>query len=365
MDKKSEPVLHTCLAAPGLGKTESFLSRLGGMIIEEEKHVLLALPTMKLSDDIKNRCKKMYGDNFKPNVINSESHPNVTRALKTILEFRERRFVICTHEALHRLDAEYLDGWILVFDELPNVLALGDANFKEAERDRIEKYTDENKHGKLSIKSGLKTELQERIATAKKGNNESALGKEELAIFEALLDTVDVYVDKPDKHDKRAYRIIKIHDYSSHIKRASECHLMCANLDDMIFEAFLNIWDIKTETSYLTPQTTTYSNTDRITIYPQLEGRKFTKGLALREYKDGKLGKKLDYHKPKDYQVIDEMLGRTFKTLANRKRLLFTNKYANFTQLKTPEQWIECKYDSRGLNSFEFGCCTFDGLVRT
>lgn len=358
------------IAAAGCGKTTAFVQALPSLF-EQQKRVVIALPTTKLADDVEKRSIEeltKVGCDTRPHLMHSGSQNNVHNALEAVLQNKNYRFVICTHESLTAVKPEVFRGWITVVDEVPRILDTNTCNLDEEERRSIFEYA-EVVEGRLVLLWGKKTLLKERMAKLTVRTVDTTISDNERAIFGALLDEVTVWVDPIDRNRKQAFRIIRIDDYRSVINHSDEFHVMCATFNGTLFEGFCKYWEAIYMPSIFTPKNRMHEQTHWIRLYPLLKDIKFSKSLYLSEYKDGYRGENKSYYS--GGQWLDYLLKQVAMEVGEEECLLFTNKGIRFKWLENREQWEYCPFDSRGSNLYTsyknaavLFCCNADGLNR-
>lgn len=344
--------LYLAEASPGKGKTHALIESIPALV-RQRKHILIAAPTTDLADDIKNRVNQ-NDSSITVQIFHSQLYPN--QSIKKLVEERLRNrisaCVICTHEALRRIDPKSLKGWVLVVDELPKVLELASFNLDAVNREPLFKYT-EISDDRLCITRNQKTQLKSRFKNTATGalQPDSTLSVPESTIYKALLDNHYVFADPVDKKGIQAFRIIEINDLSSLIKSADECHLLCATYKGSILEAFCDFWGLKTQKSRFTPTATKYTNSERVTIFPLIRDKKFSASLAYTEYQDGVWGEAKGNYMGGQY--IDYMLGKVCHVVKDSEVLAFKNTRVRFSWLKYPKKWKFSSFDSRGVNGYK------------
>jgi hypothetical protein len=323
-------VIHALISAPGSGKTEAFLTRLPALI-EANKHLILALPTLVLSDDIGRRASKA-GINFR--TIDQRSGEAVVFTLEKTLEEKIDAFVICTQESMRHVRHELLQGWVLVIDELPKVVDYPDYALKPVELKRVFDFTEEH-GGQLWIKNNLEQAVREQVLTNRKdgqGPDSSTLGKAGAHIFRLLLSNVDVFIDQSQLDGIRHVRAVEeFTNWWGIMAAAMEIHVFAANLQKSEFELFAKIHGFRFIESMLTSSI----NSSVVTIYPIVQkGRYFSKRMMLATHGSERL---IDF-------VLMRALSYTTST-----PLVFANKWARL-QFRSNIEYAP--KDCRGLNKY-------------
>lgn len=327
-------LIHTAIARPGAGKTETLLANIP-TLIGSGKQVVLALPTLVLADDIANRASSL---NVPFRTIHNRDGEPVTPKLESALRETRNSLIICTQEAIRRIPHFLLRGWTLVIDELPKVVDYPDYLLKPTELGRVFDYTDE-RDGQLWIKDDLKSEVQQQVITNhadSAGKGCSTLGSSAANIFRLLLAEVDVFIDQPQADGKRHIRAVEeFRDWWDIFSSADETHVLAANVSGSEFERFADkVHGFSFTRSIFTPKPGTYSST--VTIHPLMP--------------KGQIFSKRKMTEPCGHQrLIDFILEATLEHAAS-KPLLFANKWA---ELKEADGAQHVAKDCRGLNSYD------------
>jgi len=336
-------VIHTALAAPGAGKTESFIQH-APRLLSEGKCILLALPTIKLTDSIVQRC-----NGIALRVVNSTTCQHVSPVLASALGEKCDRFLITTHESLFQVDPRLLNGWVVVIDEIPQVLSLPYYWFDPIELGSIHVVAYESE-GQLFLreeqKVGIEFALETHRAAAVGADRTSMLSKAGAIIFQSLLLGRTVFIDSATDSGNRCIRPILELDCWSRLMAAEEVHVLGANVKGGLFDSFAQAHGFTFTLSMFTPDFAGYQCP--ITIYPLLpQGKKYSKSAALTTL-DGERAQKHDGGEPR--QIIDALLN-TALSKAGNKPLLFKNNWADFRWLPKGQATV-CTMDSRGLNDY-------------
>lgn len=324
-------VIHVAVGAPGSGKTESLISKLPALI-SKGNHLILAVPTLALSDDIAARVASI---GLACRTINQRCEGIVVDELELALEEKASTFIICTHESIRRVQHSALNGWILVLDELPQVVDYPDYALKPAELRRVLDYTKE-RDGQLWIIDDLHKSVHEQVSTNRRdghGPDSSTLGKAAAHIFRLLLSEVDVFIDRAGPTGIRHVRAVEeFSDWWQIISAAIETHVLAANVHNSEFELFAKIRGFQFIKSIFTPPPTRLRTS--VTIYPILHsGQFFSKKLMLSLHEQERF---IDF-------LLAKVLSRTIST-----PLLFANKWAGFQLRKN-----YVPKDCRGLNKYD------------
>ncbi|AEB58090.1 helix-turn-helix domain-containing protein [Ectopseudomonas mendocina] len=325
--------IYTAIARPGAGKTEALLTKLPPLL-HEGKRVILALPTLVLSNDITERASHM---GIPVRTIDQRTEELVIPELKLALREKRESFIICTQEAIRRVPHSLLHGWMLVIDELPKVVDYPDYEIKPEELKRVFDYTEE-RNSQLWIKDGLKDLVEKQVSTNRAdatGTDCSTLGRSAAHIFRLLLSDVSVFIDQPKANGARHVRAVEeFLDWWKIFSSAEEAHVLAANISGSEFEQFAQVHGFTFSNSVFTPGPGAYAST--VTIYPLMpKGQNFSKRKMLTPCGSERL--------------IDFVLRTTLKHVRS-KPLLFANKWAGLQRMGGV-QYVE--KDCRGLNSYD------------
>lgn len=325
-------IINTSIAPPGAGKTQALLSQLPALL-DAGKRVILALPTLVLSDDIAKRASKA-GVVYR--TIDQHSGEVVVLALEKALKEKADSFIICTQESIRKVQHKLFFGWVLVVDELPKIVDYPDYALKPMELERVLHFTDEL-DGQLWIKDGLEKAVQEQVSTNRadaRGTACSTLGKSATHIFRLLLSGVDVFIDQPQPDGVRHIRAVEeFTDWWGIFSSAMESHVLAASIKNSEFEVFATVHGFRFKQSDFTPKGN--SITSAVTIYPVVQkGQKFSKRMMLAPHGDELL--------------IDVVLKQILEH-ARSTPLLFANKWSGLQFTRDAEYVPK---DCRGLNCY-------------
>lgn len=325
--------IHTATAQPGAGKTEALLTQIPSLFAEG-KRIVLALPTLVLSDAITERASAL-GIAFR--TIDHRSGEPVAPELIAALRLKQDSFLICTQEAIRRVHHSLLRGWMLIVDELPKVVDYPDYLLNPIELERVLDYAEE-RSGQLWIKNGLDEAVRDQIHTNRadaSGTDCSTLGSSAAHIFRLLLCGVDVFIDQPQENGKRHIRAVEeFLDWWKIFASSDEVHVLAANVAGSEFELFARVHGFTFARSMFTPEQSGYTST--ITIYPLMpKGQTFSRTKMLAKHENERL--------------IDLVLRVTLEQNKTRP-LLFASKWSGLE--RNPRVQYVPK-DCRGLNSYD------------
>ncbi|MFU3272152.1 DEAD/DEAH box helicase [Pseudomonas aeruginosa] len=343
--------IYTAIAAPGAGKTQALIEQLKNYMTSGER-VVIALPTLNLSDDILNNMMKV---GITPKVINSnDSAGKTTHTINGTLRSGSHSVVVITHEGLRLSDPNLMRGHILVIDELPDPFELQHiTNMSEVEASQFTSVL-EKSNGRFSIKSKLKTMISERVKTYRRAEKNqsvaSTLSEAEFKVFNAILSHGIVHTDdtKNEQNEIQNLYIIEFKDIFEHIKKSKETHILAANIEGGLFDLFLKSHEFQVKTSSLTPKH--YEYDCNITIYPMLN-EPWSKGKVLRD----ESGTFNITHHGNQNQLIDKIFSTAINNTPNERFIVIQNKWGKFSkgylkQSKVPEiEFLD--FDCRGLNT--------------
>ncbi|CAI8975359.1 Helicase [Pseudomonas donghuensis] len=327
--------IYIAIAAPGAGKTEALLSRLPA-IQGASKRIVLALPTLILIDHVAQRASSA-GVPFR--TIDNRGGELVASELESALREKRDSFIICTQEALRRVQHSLLRGWTLVIDEVPKIVDYHDYALNPIELRRVLDYTEEA-NGQLWIKDELSQTVSNQVNTNRAdstGADCSTLGNSAAHIFRLLLSDVAVFIDQPQKKDgiRHVRAVEELLGWWSIMSFADEVHVLAANIAGSEFEVFANLHGFTFKVSTFTPDAGQY--TSPVFIYPIMpKNQIFSRTKMNAEHGDSKL-----------YDLALE----TILKETDSKPLLFKNKWAQPKQRSKVQQ---VPIDCRGLNGYDF-----------
>jgi len=335
-------VIHTAVSAPGAGKTQSLISQIPSLL-SAGRSIVLALPTIMLTDSFTSRIPA--GVPYR--VVNSTTCDHVGSALQSALGQKSVPFVITTHQSIFTLEPSLLSGWLLVIDELPPVVDFPAFPFEPSELAQLLINAEEH-DGRLYIRDGcieaIETSLETFKAVSAGATRTSMLSKEGAHIYECLKDGHPVFIDSEMANGNRYVRSVVESSCWSTFAAAEEVHILAANVDGSLFDAFAQVHEFTLARSVFTPEFEGY--TSEITIYPVMPmGRIYSKtAVTLAQAST-------DQQMHGEHLVIDVIL-KTALQQTTGTPLLFNNKWASFRWL--PKEAVHrCSIDSRGLNEYQ------------
>ncbi|MHC8393877.1 DEAD/DEAH box helicase family protein [Pseudomonas sp. LB3P93] len=352
----TKKIIYTAIAAPGAGKTQAVVNKIPDYINNGFK-VVMALPTLKLNDDI---LKTMRKANLTPLIINSDqdeikhNKTSVTRVLAQVLRSKAHPLIIVTHDALRRTDPILLKGYLLIIDEIPEFMDINHFTLKSKEAETIFATT-EAFNNQLQIKDGLLTEITARVKTYKSSmsnkDNASTLSAIEHKIYDTIL-TGNIVLVETEKGGIINFHTIVEKSVFAQIDRARETHILAANIDGGLFDLFAKKLGYKYTRSKLTPEPSKYNCP--IYIYPMLNGS-WSKSKVLAN-EEGNLGYT---HDGQNNQIIDRVFETAIQHSPNENFLVIQNSWSKFSEKYQPQAQkanTKIKFvpmDCRGLNCYQ------------
>jgi len=348
--------IHTAIAAPGAGKTQTVINKIPELIRHGRK-IVMALPTLSLNNDILDSMTKA---NLKPRIINSKqdevkhNKTSVTRAITDSLLKGDDNLIIITHDGLRRINPVLLRGYILIVDELPEIMDINHFTLNREDAEPVFAVTN-TFNNQLQIKDNQLAEIKDRVKTYKTSivdkESASTLSALEHKIFDALLTNNIVHYDT-DTEEKTTFHIVVDKSVFPQIDQASETHVLAANIQGGMFDLFARKLGYQYKESLFTPKPTTY-NCD-IYIYPMLN----CSWSKLKVLADNQ-GPQKHTHTGENNQIIDRIFDTALQHTPNEKFLVVRNSWAKFSEnyrSSAKETRTEIKFvkmDCRGLNCFQ------------
>lgn len=327
-----------CIASAlmGAGKTRGFIGK-----INPEDNIILAVPTIKLGDDIVLAMKK-EGINYE--VFNSEDNfleSTKSRIEKKLIEEKDGCVLIITHKSLSMLNTDCLIGWKVVCDEVPNL-----SNCKYSREippstyERLFKgLVQDHEDGAVTIRDGVPDSLLlEELKKSTLAGIESAE-----MMFSGLLERKAV-VKLLNKKKGYIITIADYIDYANIIESCNSFHVMGNSVEKSLFYQFLKVRGYKIKESEYAPGSFKYRSS--VTLVPLFNTEKISRQkMELKE--DGSKSLKFDetclgwkgIKKAIEYHQGERILVQCFSWM----RKFPFNHYTNVTVTS---------FDSRGLNVF-------------
>lgn len=345
--------IHAAIAAPGAGKTQTLINQLKDSVKSGEK-VVIALPTLKLNQEIIERIKAA---GFNPRIINSEETDGkpVSQVINGVLQNGNECVILVTHEGILRSDPLLLKGYTLVFDEVPSILELDHFALKIDEARDILDSTEIIKN-QLKIKHGLTAKLKNRVNNYKTSSADrvlkSVLSQAEYKVFSTILNKNIVHIEqgKVDEKEVIHFHIISEKNYLPHIKASKECHILAANIQGGLFDLYIKKSGLAYKKSKFTPKPFQYDCD--IVIYPMLD-KSWSKTQALKN----EAGNYWEHRGRYNDQIIDKVLATAINHNPTGKFLVIKNNWAKFgpnyfpKEVKTEIDY--CGIDCRGIDSYK------------
>ncbi|NWO07286.1 MAG: helix-turn-helix domain-containing protein [Alteromonadaceae bacterium] len=336
-------VAHISQALPGAGKTQAFIDHVADG--ELERGIVLALPTLKLVNDVHERLWGAGVDTIK---ITSETGSGTSHAVEMVLDDRREDdplVLVVTHACLRLIDPMCLVGWNLVIDEVPDISNTGSLTIWKATFETFcEPYIDIDEGGLTTLKAGNK-------ALFEKVSEEHSKDKFIVAasVFNALVDSdVDVYVKYQKAKGNYRMGCVGFHDYVECFRCADESHLLGHAVERSLLYLHLEASGFEFKESRYQPEFQSYKMSP--TLVPLYKGDRFSKTVLLTNDKgEAKTTWESDVSGEK---VIDNAMGH------NGTASILTQVHSWCEYDFSDEHMIQTGFDARGLN-------TFTGVNRT
>lgn len=326
--------VHIANALPGAGKTQHFIDG-----VKRHDRVLLAAPTIKLGNDIKDR---LVSSGIATTILNSESITlgNVKDSIeKALQEIDYGCVVIITHTALLSIDAARLQGWCVVIDEVPNInncqsAAIGFSTFGDLFDSRVQVHED----GTVTMMEGMEHEIRERYPQAHRAKIYPSI-----VMFGGLIDpTAEITLEKKDKE----YIIMKsaYHDFSKIIEHSKELHVLGNAIERSLFYRLVIARGFLIEESRYQPDSKRYTMAP--TIIPLFSGERISKTILLTR-KDGTRSDTFD-----ESCIGWSVLGNALDSLNGRPALVQIYDWAKTFPFDRYSNVEITPFDARGLNGY-------------
>lgn len=336
-------VAHISQALPGAGKTQAFIDHVADG--ELERGIVLALPTLKLVNDVHER---LWGAGVDAIKVTSETDSGTSHVIEMVLDDRREDdaiVLVVTHAGLRLINPVCLTGWSLVIDEVPDVsntgsLTIGEATFQAV----CEPFLDIADDGLATIKEGKKDRLEKMAREQKQVKFISAA-----SAFNALGDIdIDVYVSHQKAKGSYLMECVGFHDYIECFHYADEAHLLGHAVERSLLYLHLEANGFVFKESRYQPEFQPYKLSP--TLVPLYKGNKFSKTMLLTNKKgESKTVWESDVSGEK---VIDNAMDH------NGEESILTQVHSWCEYDFSAEHIIQTGFDARGLN-------TFTGVNRT
>ncbi|WP_312245774.1 DEAD/DEAH box helicase family protein [Stutzerimonas nitrititolerans] len=337
--------IYISAGVPGSGKTEELLRQAKKWIFLGRK-LVLAVPTLKLIDEIVSRCSKLELQCFP--ICGEATTGRRVQLLEESLQ-NGRDFIITTHAAIMEIDPKTFGNYIVVFDELPQVVSVECSNVRQADLDsllvnlaydncRLELIAEKKAHALKLHKSYSRASVSSRAGTA--------CSKLEFRIYDCLLHNGCTLVRPYNSRDEYNIATAKVTDFFERIRFANEVHILTATLAGGVFHTIALAKGFRFEPSRFCPPEHAYQS--QVTLYP-LCTTKWSRAKALTTTN----GEMLADHSGKGNQYIDKMIAAAHHNNGSKPMLLFCN---HWLKKKTVSQYIDlqvCPGDNRGINAYD------------
>ncbi|MBG6288501.1 DEAD/DEAH box helicase family protein [Pseudomonas nitroreducens] len=347
-------IIHAAIAAPGSGKTQALIDQLTNCIKFGEK-LVVALPTLILSDDIINRMKSK---GLNPKVINSHDKPGFTaHSINGTLRNGNEDLILVTHEGLRLSNPALLCDYTLVIDEVPDIFEIKHIlNIRDIDAERILSETDQE-DSQIFIKQGRTEKIKDQVGIFKSSQKHesivSTLSAQEFSIFDALLKNGTVISDSCMRDGKKYFNfyITKEKEIFKHISSAKQTHILAANIEGGIFDIFAKKKGYQYQKSKFTPKPLKYNC--EIKLHPML-AEPWSKRKVLKDKSGTECNEHLGKH---NYQIIDTVFMTAINNKPNEKFIAIQNSWGKFSNEYLPEgsdTVIEfLNLDCRGINTHQ------------
>lgn len=267
-------VAHISQALPGAGKTLAFIDHVAEG--ELEQGIVLALPTLKLVDDV---YERLWGAGVDVVKVTSETDSGTSHAVEMLLDDRREDdplVLVVTHAGLRLIDPRCLAGWNLIIDEVPDItntgsLAIGEATFQTF----CEPFLDIDDDGMATLTEGNKT-LFEKVA---REHNKASFVVAASAFNALVNDDVDVYVTHQKPKGNYLMGCVGFHDYIECFRCADEAHLLGHAVERSLLYLHLEANGFEFKESKYQPEFQSYKLSP--TLVPLYRGNKFSKTMLL------------------------------------------------------------------------------------
>jgi hypothetical protein len=334
-------VVSYASALMGSGKTQSFIAQ-----IDTEDNVVYSVPKIELSESIAKRIREAGNECETINSKDNNPIPVRKRVEKALTEGREGSVIIITHATLMNINAEYLQGWKVVVDEVPEInrnehKRVGGNTFDKLFSDLLDPGIEEL----LSVCT-YKPELEMTVRglyadSLKTGNQPYSI------VLGGLLSETGVVTKENEKDGSSVTFLVHDHyDYSHVINNAEEFHVMGNGIEKTLFHLWVKKAGYDIEVSKYMPSFRGYKIPP--TLVPLVKGDKFSKKMMLTkedgtesdngEFNKDCLGWKL-LEKALEYHHGEPVLVQVFKWM----------KVFPFTKYENVEV---TEFDLRGLNDY-------------
>lgn len=338
---KMNKTIKIASSRPGTGKTWT-ACKVAREWIAKGKRVLFVVPTKLLAHEV-------YTELSDCNPLKIESQPNdpsIAKLNKHLHPAELTPLIVCQHAAFHRCSKKNLRHWIVIVDELPNHIQVHPTPVASNQLS-VFQYLGVDNEKKMFIKTGCVRKLIKHVRDFEKGgtkaNSVSLLSAAAYRICKAVIDKSDVYVSDYGNNQSLIYYA----EESGFLQRFSHCkevHLLSATWDGSLFEWFATAQGFITSESILTPSPPP-EHQQNIRIIPLLSQNQCSKNV-LESLAPINNNEKSSVQ-IRNIQVIANMVSKHIGN--NDKCLAFVHDWAN---LDEPKNFIMCKLDSRGLNSY-------------
>ncbi|MDI4637510.1 MULTISPECIES: helix-turn-helix domain-containing protein [Halomonadaceae] len=326
-------------ALMGSGKTQQFVDQLDGL-----RNIIYAAPTIDLGEGVLTRIQDEFEEHgHYSECINSRDYHKESvkaRIERALTEGREGCVLIVTQKSLLNINPEYLVGWEVVIDEVPNVL---DNVYKSVGVNTYKRFFDgllddgmEELTGNCQIEPSAEMVAYDLYADSFRNEDNTY----QIVLGGLLSETA--IVKKEMSEDGKVMFLVHDHEnWKPIIEFANEFHVMGNAIEKSLFNLYIKACGFKTKRSKYTPDFSGYKMSP--TIVPLVKGNKFSKAMMM----NGD-----DKWSPNcwGYKIIDKALSYHENNPVMIQH--FSWMYHKDLEKKHPNaEWT--KFDLRGSNNYD------------
>lgn len=343
-------IIHVSIAAPGTGKTMAAIYAIPGMLGHGKK-ILYVAPTLALADQVFKDIRR-FCSSLEPIIIDSRCEGSAEANLNKMLNPKESsHLIICQHITFQKCSTKHLRDWTIIIDELPMPISLRHMTFDQVQLKRLDLI--EIIDNQIKIKKNKHEAIKNEVATFNKSKNQkynqidTTLSPAAQDIYNAVLSKLPVFADAyHSANEKIVIRIIQEYGFFERFHMAQEVHLLSATLKGSLFDWFARANGFTYVHSHFAQSTT--NNVKDVTIYPMLSDKNHCSRGVLDSVDDASND---------GCKVLQSMANLIDQQLINQEYcLMFAYKWGKNAH---SGKFIQCKIDSRGLNSFTDTHCAF------
>lgn len=350
-------IIQIAQADCGTGKTDKLAKEMP--ILLEKGCVLIASPTKKLCMQIKERILNHNNEPIEIDVITGDTIPknsfvkviaskkiletNKTNILDRPLHRPDNKVVIITQKAFMGLDPDNFHDWVIVLDELPDLVEMESWSFNKTEMELTISnmiQCDEDKVAHLKI---TKSQADTIISDSGKALGDKL--KEMLKRAAERGSAVKMFNREDNVDNGATFHYVGFQEnVRQSFLNASEVHILTATYENTLTDKTIQFWQFQAVESYLRPENPHHSHTDRISIYYLLpDSKKFSTTRGQESYsKNGKTVAHELIQKARGL-LVDDYIYCSIKWM---------NKDEYRPIMRQAKNVLEADSDSRGDNSF-------------